>query len=124
MGLMIVAVAQSLTISKPATTTESKQVPMMAIISVNLMSGLDALSTLFLITNNYSTEMNPVMNALIQRSPLLFFAIKMCITVGATLVCWHYYERKQRARKILRLTSRFYCGLMAWHCLLLSSVLL
>jgi hypothetical protein len=88
------------------------------------MSALDAASTIFLVAHKYSGEMNPVMNALIGRSYVLFFGVKMSITLAATLTCWYYYERKRRARTILKLTSRLYSVLMAWHCLLLSSVLL
>jgi hypothetical protein len=68
--------------------------------------------------------MNPVMNALMEQSYLLFFVVKLSLTLGATLVCWYYWERKRRARSILKLTSRIYSVLLMWHCLLLSSVLL
>jgi hypothetical protein len=95
-----------------------------AIITVNIMSALDATSTIYLVAHNHSGEMNPVMNALLGQSYFLFFAVKMSITLAATLICWYYYERKRRARSILKLTSRIYTLLLAWHCLLLSSVLL
>ena len=102
-----------------------QNVPLMAaVISINAMSLLDAMSTLFLVSNNYSREINPVMDALIQHSFLLFIAVKLSLTLVATIVCCYYYERKSRARGILKWTSRVYCWLMAWHCLLLTSVLL
>ena len=122
---MLGVIVQNLTAPQSAATATGKNAPLIAaIISLNVMSALDAASTIYLVAHNYSTEFNPVMNALIGRSYLLFFAVKMSITIVATLVCWHYYERKRRARTILKLTSRVYCALMAWHCLLLSSVLL
>jgi len=88
------------------------------------MSALDAVSTVYLVAHDYSDEMNPVMSALIDHSYVLFFFVKLSITLAATIICWHYYERKRRARSILKLASHVYSILLAWHCLLLSSVLL
>ena len=124
-AMMVVAIVRSLTAPQTKTTTLGKNAPLIAaIITVNIMSALDAASTLYLVAHKYSGEMNPVMNALIGRSYVLFIVVKVSITLGATLICWYYYERKRRARTILKLTSRIYSVLMAWHCLLLSSVLL
>ena len=95
-----------------------------AIITINIMSLLDAASTIYLVAHKHSGEMNPLMNAFIGQSYVLFFLVKLSLTLGATLICWHYYERKRRARSILTLTSRIYSVLLAWQCLLLSSVLL
>jgi fatty acid desaturase len=124
-GLMVAAVFQNVKARREKTTSLGTNAPLIAaIVTVNIMSVLDASSTIYLVAHNHSSEMNPVMNALIGRSYLLFFGVKLSITLVATLICWHYYERKRRARSILRVTSRIYCALMAWHCLLLSSVLL
>ena len=124
-GLMVGAIVRNLTTPQNKQTTLTKNAPLIAaIITVNIMSALDAASTIFLVAHKYSGEMNPVMNALIGRSYLLFFGVKMSITLAATLTCWYYYERKRRARTILKFTSHLYSVLMAWHCLLLSSVLL
>ena len=124
-GLMVGAIVRNLTTPQNNQTTLTKNAPLIAaIITVNIMSALDAASTIFLVAHKYSGEMNPVMNALIGRGYVLFFVVKMSITLAATLTCWYYYERKRKARTILKLTSRLYSVLMAWHCLLLSSVLL
>lgn len=124
-GLMVVVVIRTLA-ARPDSTTPSRNDPALLplIIGVNAMSALDAASTIYLMDHNHSDEFNPVMNALLQRSYLLFFLVKLSITLVATLVCWYYYGRLRRARSILRLTSHIYYALMAWHCLLLSSVLL
>ena len=123
-ALMIGAMLKNLTAPQSKIVT-GKNVPLIAaIITVNIMSLLDAASTLYLVGHNYSGEMNPVMSALIGRSYVLFIVVKVSITLSATIICWYYYERKRRARTILKLTSRIYSVLMAWHCLLLSSVLL
>lgn len=124
-GLMVAVLFQNLKAHQKATTSLGKNGALIAaIITVNIMSALDAASTIYLVAHNYSNEANPVMNALIEHSYLLFFLVKMSITLGATLICWHFYERKRRARSILRVTSRIYSVLLAWHCLLLSSVLI
>ena len=124
-GLMVCALWRSVSTGLRSGMPASRNRALMGIIiSVNVMSVLDATSTIYLLANNHSGEMNPLMNALIQRSYLLFFAFKFSLTMIATLVCWHYYGRKRRARSILRLTTRIYCALIAWHCLLLSSVLI
>jgi len=124
-GLMVGTIFQYLRSPQNATTRLGKNSPLIAaIVTVNIMSALDATSTIYLVAHDYSGEMNPVMNALLGHSYLLFFVVKMSITLAATGICWYYYERKRRARSILRVTSRIYSLLMAWHCLLLSSVLI
>src|SRR5258706_15245635 len=98
-GLMVGAIVRNLTTPQNKQTTLTKNAPLIAaIITVNIMSALDAASTIFLVAHKYSGEMNPVMNALIGRSYLLFFGVKMSITLAATLTCWYYYERKRRVR--------------------------
>lgn len=124
-GLMVAVVIRTLG-ARPNSQIQTRDDPALLplIIGVNAMSILDAASTIYLIAQNHSSEANPVMNALIQRSYLLFFVVKVSLTLVATLTCWYFYGRKRRARSILRLTSHIYYVLMAWHCLLLSSVLL
>jgi hypothetical protein len=125
LALMAATLAKNLAASGSLNATLGKNAPLIAaIVTVNLMSALDAISTIYLVAHNYSDEMNPVMSALIDYSYGLFFLVKMLITLTATLVCWYYYGRKRRARTILKLTSHIYSVLLAWHCLLLSSVLL
>jgi uncharacterized protein DUF5658 len=125
LALMAATLAKNLAASGRLNATLGKNATLIAaIITVNIMSALDAISTIYLVAHDYSDEMNPVMSALIDHSYVLFFAVKMLITLTATLVCWYYYGRKRRARTILKLTSHIYSVLLAWHCLLLSSVLL
>jgi hypothetical protein len=122
-GLMVAAIVWSLTAPQSQAAPQGRNIPLLAaIISVNAMSALDAVSTVYLVAHDYSDELNPVMNALMEHSYVLFFFVKLSITLGATIICWHYYERKRRARSILKLTSHVYSVLLAWHCLLLSSV--
>jgi hypothetical protein len=124
-GLVAGLVVQNLAMRDEPGSRLRRSLPLIAvIITINVMSVLDAVSTLYLVGSNLSKEMNPVMAALIERSHFLFFAVKLALTLTATLACWHYYESKKRARLILKWTSRVYCTLLAWHCLLLSSTLL
>ena len=123
-GLIVGVMVQKLALRNDEPSGKCKQLPLIAVIlSVNIMSAIDAACTIFLVANNQTTELNPIMNALIHRNFVLFFVVKLLITLVATLVCWHYYERRRKARMILKLASSFYCLLMAWHCLLLWSVL-
>jgi len=103
------------------TITNPNKTVIATVVGINMMSLLDAVSTIFLVSNNCSVETNPVMNALIQRSYVLFVVVKLAITLSATLVCCHYYHRKKRARTILKLGFGGYAVLMAYHGLLLSS---
>src|SRR5690242_14255510 len=91
-ALMLGAIAQNLTVPQGGTLSKWKNVPLIAsILSLNIMSALDAISTIYLISQKHSTELNPAMEALMQHSYLLFFAVKMLITLVATLVCYYYY---------------------------------
>lgn|SRR5262249_698656 len=101
-------------------TSRNKKL-IIVVAGINLMSLLDAASTLFLVSNHCSVETNPVMNALIQRSYVLFVMVKLAITLAATLYCCHYYNRRKRARTILKVGLAGYTLLMVYHGLLLSS---
>ena len=123
-GLIAWVVIKDILLPKITDTTRRRDAARIAaVISVNLMSLLDAASTLFLVGNQYSKELNPIMNALINYHPGLFVLVKLVITLGGTLVCLYYYERKKRARTIFNLTRRAYTVLMVYHCVLLTSVL-
>ena len=123
-GLIAWVVIKDILLPKITDTTRRRDAAIIAaVISVNLMSLLDAASTLFLVGNQYSKEWYPIMNALINYHPGLFVLVKLVITLGGTLVCLYYYERKKRARTIFNLTRRAYTVLMVYHCVLLTSVL-
>src|SRR5690349_19272861 len=98
-GLIVGVMVQKLALRNDEPSGKSKQLPLIAVIlSVNIMSAIDAACTIFLVANNQTTELNPIMNALIHRNFVLFFVVKLLITLVATLVCWHYYERRRKAR--------------------------
>ncbi|HSB10461.1 MAG TPA: DUF5658 family protein [Blastocatellia bacterium] len=94
-----------------------------AVIGINVMSLIDAISTELLVENDGFVELNPLMDVLIGNSYLPFFVVKLVITLAATLTCWHFYERRRAAGTVLKWTSRVYCALMVWHTVLLSIVM-
>lgn len=51
--------------------------------SLVILNIIDLICTLILVVNKFTTEVNPIMDVLIQRGPLLFGAAKL----GVTLVC-------------------------------------
>ncbi len=96
---------------------------MIAVTAVNLMSLLDAISTLLLVENGSYAELNPMMDALMGHNYLSFFGTKMMLTLLGTMLIWHFYERRASARLYLKFISRFYCVIMIWHGLLLSGLI-
>lgn len=90
---------------------------------VNLMSLLDAINTILIVGNDASGELNPLMAALIEHNLAVFFAFKLLLTLSSTLICWHFYDGRPKARVALRWISRFYCGVMMWQALLMSGAI-
>lgn len=98
-----------------------KAVPLLiAVTAVNLMSLMDAICTMLLVDNDSCIELNPLMNALLAHNYLVFFGVKLLVTLFGTLLCWHFYERRASARMVFKIISRIYCSVMIWHCLLLT----
>jgi hypothetical protein len=96
---------------------------LMAVVAVNVMSLLDAISTILLSDDGSFVELNPVMSAALENSLLQFLAVKLGITLVGTLACWHCYERIAMARGGLHVISRLYCLVMVWQGLLLTEVI-
>lgn len=91
-----------------------------AVVAINLMSLLDAISTLLLVDNESCFELNPLINFLMESHYLAYFGMKILTTLAGTLFCWHFYESRASAQRTLKFISRLYCLLMVWHGLLLS----
>ena len=94
-------------------------------IALMILSIMDSLFTLTILANG-GTEVNPVMNTLLQHSVLTFTIIKMTLTavpailliaVG-NLVVFNLW----RARSILATFVGLYLGLIAYELLILSSM--
>jgi hypothetical protein len=54
------------------------------------MSGYDAVATMQHIGRGIASEGNPLMDSLIQRNALLFFAVKMTATALGLMICYNY----------------------------------
>jgi hypothetical protein len=79
-----------------------------------MMSGYDAVATMNHIGRGVATEANPIMDVLIERSAVLFFAVKMAITAICMVVCYNY-SHKRTARVGIHLTVGVYILLCVYH---------
>ena len=96
---------------------------LIAVLAVNVMSLLDAISTLLLVDTDSCIETNPLMNGLMESNYLNYFAVKLGLTLFGTLICWHFYEQRSSARWAFKFIFRTYCTLMLWHGLLLAGLI-
>lgn len=94
-------------------------------IALILLSVLDTIFTLTIIANG-GTEVNPVMNTLLQSSVVSFTIVKMLLTgIPATLLVLLANVKlfnRWRARSILAALVGLYLGLIAYELLLLSMI--
>src|SRR5262249_15859088 len=96
---------------EPHSMTYRKALPLLAaVLAVNLMSVLDAISTLLLVDNDACVEVNPLMSDLMGSNYLHFLGVQLGVTFLGTLICWHYYEQRGSARWTLKFISRTYCA--------------
>ena len=94
-----------------------------AVLAINLMSLLDAVSTILLVENDSFAELNPVMRHLLEGNCLDFLVVKLGVTLVGTVVCWQGYESGAYARTGLKIISRAYSLLLVWHALLLTGLI-
>lgn len=78
-------------IKTPAIISNSKL--FMYVLLSLAMSGYDAVATMEHIRRGVALEGNPLMDSLIQRNAVLFFAIKMVVTALGLLICYNYSNR-------------------------------
>lgn len=79
-----------------------------------VMSGYDAIATMEHIKRGVALEANPLMDSLIQRHAVAFFAVKMAITVVCLAVCYAY-SHLRTARLGLRLSVVAYSLVCLYH---------
>lgn len=79
-----------------------------------VMSGYDAVATMEHIRRGVALEANPLMDSLIQRHAVAFFAVKMGITVVCLAVCYAY-SHLRAARLGLRLSVVAYSMVCLYH---------
>ncbi len=94
-------------------------------IALMILSIMDSLFTLTILANG-GTEVNPVMNALLQHSVFTFTVVKMTLTaVPAVLLIATgnvLVFNRWRARSILATFVGLYSGLIVYELLILSTI--
>ena len=78
------------------------------------MSGWDAIATMQHIGRGVAMEANPLMDSLIQRHALLFFAVKMAVTALGLMVCYSFSHLKT-AHIGLRIILTVYSAVCGYH---------
>ena len=81
------------------------------------MSGYDAVATMEHIGRGVAAEGNPLMESLIQRNAVLFFFVKMAITVLGLIVCYSY-SHLRTARMGIKLVVGVYSLVCVYHVLI------
>lgn len=79
-----------------------------------VMSGYDAVATMQHIKRGVALEGNPLMDSLIQRHAVMFFAVKMTITVLCLAICYAN-SHLRTARLGLRLSVVAYSLVCLYH---------
>ncbi len=89
----------------------------MYMLAVIVMSGYDAIATMQHIGRGVALEGNPLMDSLIQRHALLFFLVKMAVTVTGMLFCYRFAYLRS-ARLGIKLCAGIYGLLTFYHMLI------
>lgn len=94
-------------------------------IALMILSIMDSLFTLTILANG-GTEVNPVMNALLQHSVFSFTVVKMTLTAVPALLLIATGNvlvfNRWRARSILATFVGLYAGLIVYELLILSTI--
>jgi len=89
---------------------------MYVILSI-VMSGYDAVATMQHIGRGVASEGNPLMETLIQRHAVLFFFVKMGLTVLCLMFCYSY-SHLRTARLGIRLAVAVYALISLYHAMI------
>lgn len=98
------------------------------VVGIVVMSALDAVFTLTLMSTGQVHEWNPVMALLIERDVQLFAAVKTLVTTGGVVALAMFVDhsvfRAFRVRRVLEFFFAAYSLLMIYHLSLLARVFL
>lgn len=83
------------------------------------LCAFDALATIQHIDRGVAAEANPVMDMLIQRDRLLFFAAKMAITVAGLMLCYLYHGLRW-GRIGIKLSGLAYAVVTLYHAMIIA----
>jgi hypothetical protein len=90
-----------------------------ALLVLNLFDGL---FTMFFLQLAVAEELNPLMRAAYEESPMIFMGVKMLVVnAGLLLLCLH---RKMKASRLaIRAGAVVYAGINGWHLFLLTHLI-
>ena len=87
-----------------------------------LLTLIDLTATVFWVSSGIATETNPILEAAIQKSFLLFALVKISLAYFGILILRHY--KKKKIVFDLAMAAVFvYLGVTAWHVVGLLMVL-
>jgi hypothetical protein len=89
----------------------------MYVLTAIAMSGYDAVATMWHISRGVAAEGNPLMQSLIDQHAVLFFFVKMAITVICLLLCYSFSHLKT-ARLGIRLAVAAYSIVTLYHAMI------
>jgi|SRR6185295_9508043 len=88
------------------------------VLAAIVMSGYDAVATMWHISRGVAVEGNPLMEPLIAQNAVVFFLVKMCITAACLLVCYRF-SHLRTARMGIRLAVTLYLMVSLYHVMIL-----
>ena len=71
---------------------------------INCANAIDAFATLTWVKANIARELNPLMNMLIEYSPLLFMSVKLTLLPILSIFLWQH-----RSRKLVIISGHILC---------------
>ena len=86
----------------------------MYVLAAIAMSGYDAVATMQHIGRGVAAEGNPLMASLIHQNAVIFFMVKMGVTVLGLLICYNF-SHLRTARLGIKLVVGIYMCLSAYH---------
>ena len=87
-----------------------------------LLTLIDLTATVFWVSSGIATEANPILEAVIQKSFLLFAFVKISLAYFGVLVLRHH-KRKRIVFDLAMAAVFVYLGVTAWHVMGLLMVL-
>ena len=88
------------------------------VLAAIVMSGYDAVATMWHISRGVAVEGNPLMEPLIAQNAVIFFLVKMCITASCLLICYRF-SHLRTARLGIRFVVALYLIVSVYHVLIL-----
>ncbi len=93
-----------------------------ASVALLILNLFDGLFTMFFLQLAVAEELNPLMRAAYEESPMMFMGVKMLVVnAGLLLLCLH---RKMKASRLaIRAGAVVYAAINGWHLFLLTHLI-